>query len=158
MKDEVPAVDTDRHVGERHHFLDLTGGGDVNTVERRRRRYDQHRGEGAGADGPLDHRLQRSVGQDVGVVGQEVLVVAEVLADTPQPLADGRLHAGVDERDGPVGDVGPHQRDLAAAEDEVVRQCLAVVEEVVLDLLRAVAQAEDEFPMAVVGVVLHDVP
>src|SRR5439155_19916788 len=51
------------------------------------------------------------------------------------------------------------QLDVAAdREDEVVREGLVVVEEVLLDRLRVVTQAEDEVVVPVVGVVAHDVP
>ena len=46
----------------------------------------------------------------------------------------------------------------ALREDEVVRQALAVIQEVVLDDIRAISEAEHEVAMSVVGVVLHDVP
>ena len=46
----------------------------------------------------------------------------------------------------------------ALLEDEVVGPGLVVVEEKVLDRRRAVAEAEHEVGMPVVGVVAHDVP
>src|SRR5262249_14642547 len=46
----------------------------------------------------------------------------------------------------------------AVAQHEVVRQRLVVPEEVLLDRLSAVAEAEDELVEAERGVVLHDVP
>ena len=46
----------------------------------------------------------------------------------------------------------------AAAEDEVVAEGFLVVEEVPLDGVGAVAEAEDEVLVPVVGVVLHQVP
>src|SRR5712692_4256596 len=45
-----------------------------------------------------------------------------------------------------------------AGQNEVIRDAFVVVQEVVLDRVRAVPQAEDEVLMTKVGVVLHYVP
>ena len=52
----------------------------------------------------------------------------------------------IDERDRPIVDVALQELDAPAAvgEDEVVRECFVVVQEVVLDRLGLVAQAHDE--------------
>ena len=55
---------------------------------------------------PIDHVGQRRVGEDVGVVRQEHRLVLDEMAHAAEPLADGRVEAGVDERDAPIGDVG----------------------------------------------------
>ena len=107
------------------------------------------------------YRSSGEVGEPVRVVGQEHLVVREVLANrgaSRSPML--RVQAGVDERDPPVVDVGAQQIDRSAAvrEHEVVRDALVVVEEVVLDLLGAVAEAQDELLVPEVRVVLHQVP
>ena len=96
----------------------------------------------------------------VGVVGEEHLVVAEEALHPAQPFADVRLGSGVDERDPPILDVGAEHLDAAATvgEHEVVGRPLVVAEEELLDLVRAVAEAEDEVLVPVVGVVLHEVP
>ncbi len=106
----------------------------------------------------LHHVVEWQVGQDVGVVGEEHLLVLDVGPDAPQPLADRRVEAGVHEVDRPVPDVGGAQLHLAAAQDEVVGRRLGVVEEVVLDVLGAVAEAQDELLVPEVRVVPHDVP
>jgi hypothetical protein len=55
--------------------------------------------------------------------------------------------------------VGQHGQVLAAlAEDEVVAQRLLVLEEVLLDVVGLVPEAQDEVLVPVVGVVLHQVP
>ena len=71
------------------------------------------------------------------------------------------LHARVDERDAPVGDVAcqrARRPRAAVREHEVVGERLVVVEEVLLDALALVAEAEDEVVVAPRRVVLHDVP
>ena len=46
----------------------------------------------------------------------------------------------------------------ALREDEVVGKAFAVVQEVILDDIAAVTEAENEIAVAVVRVVLHDMP
>ena len=77
-----------------------------------------------------------------------------------EPLPDVRVQAGVDEGDLPVLDVAGQQlhRLAAVREHEVVGDRLVVVEEVVLDGVGLVAEAEDEVLVPVVGVVAHHVP
>ena len=127
-------------------------------MEGRLRRHDQHGGRGVGGGEPVDHGVERRVGQHIGIVGEEVLVGPDVLAHPAQPLADRRLQPGVDERDRPVRHVRIEQLDLTGAHDEVVGFHLAVVQEEVLDHRLAVTEAQDEFLVAVVGVVAHHVP
>ena len=117
-------------------------------------------GDARRADGMFDLHRQRQVGQAVAVVGEELRLVADETFDRLQALADVRREARLDERDLPVVDVAAEQFELLAAfrQDEVVRQALAVVEEVILDDIAAIAQADDEIVVAVVGVVLHHVP
>ena len=100
----------------------------------------------AGGLRALDHRRQVGVRERVAVAGQEVLVVAEVLAHGAQALADVRVQARVDERDVPVVDVRLEQMDLRAAlgQHEVVRHRLAVVRKKLLDGVGLVAEAEHE--------------
>jgi hypothetical protein len=109
---------------------------------------------------PLEELVEGSIGQDVAVVAQEDVLVVEVMAHGPQALADGRVEAGVDEADPPVVDVALEQLDgaAAAAQDEVVRDGLGVAEEVLLDRVGAVPEAQDEVLVAEVRVVAHDMP
>ncbi len=107
----------------------------------------------------LDEVRQRDVRDAVGVVGQEPLLALEVRLHGGEPLADGGREARVDERDGPVVDVGLEQRHLGAAgQHEVVGDRLVVVHEVALDVGGAVAEAQDKVLVPVVGVILHQVP
>ena len=77
----------------------------------------------------VDHVVQRGVRESVAVGREEVLVVSEVRADTPQALADRGLDAGVHERDPPVGDVRRQELHVASTvrEHEVVGERLVVV-------------------------------
>ena len=77
-----------------------------------------------------------------------------------QPLAHVRVVTGVDEGDLPLVDVGAQHLDVAATfrKDEVVRRPLVVAQEEFLDLVRSVAEAQNELVVPVVAVVLHQVP
>jgi hypothetical protein len=158
-EDEVAAVLPDRHLLEGADRVDRVVVAHVEAVERRLRWHREQRPDLVGLRAePGEHVVERHVGEDVGVVGEEHLLVLDVLAHPPQPLADRRGEAGVDERDRPVADVGAQQLDVAAPQHEVVRGRLVVVEEVVLDVVGAVAEAEHEVGVPEVRVVAHDVP
>src|SRR5262249_58917126 len=92
--------------------------------------------------------------------GEEVVGAGEVGGGGEQALGDGRLRTGVDERDAPAGDIATAELDVAPAvrKDEVVGERLVVVEEVVLDDLAPVAEAENEVVVSPRRVPLHDVP
>ncbi len=122
------------------------------------RRHDHHRRTGVPAREGVDHLGQRRVGEHVGVVGEEHLVAVQVVPHPAQPLPDRRLDAGLSERDRPVGYVGGQQLGPPAPQHEVVGRRLLVVEEEVLDVMRPVAQAQDELLVPEVRVVAHHVP
>ena len=129
---------------------------DVERVDRARR---DEAGDLAAFAERVEDRVQGSVGDDVAVVGQEHVLAREVVAHPEQALADEGPGAGVGERDPPVADVGREVLHLASpGEHEVVGHRLVVVEEVVLDHVRPVAETEHEVAVAVVGVVAHHVP
>ena len=111
---------------------------------------------------PIDHVGKRHVGEPVPIGREEHLVVAEVALDGLEALGDRGVGSGVGERDSPVGGLPGQHLDVRAAtvalEDEVVGEGLVVVEEVLLDHLRPVSEAEDELLVAPGGVVPHDVP
>ncbi len=114
-----------------------------------------------GAEG-IDHLVERSIREPVAVGGQELVVVVEIRLDGLQPLADRRLHPGVDERDPPPPDVALEQLDMGlgavSLEHEVVEERLVVVEEVLADDVALVAEAENELRVPPGRVVPHDVP
>ena len=108
----------------------------------------------------LDELVERRVGQGVAVVREEHVVIAEMTAHRAQALADIGEQPGIGEGDPPVFDVRAQhlERLAAAAEHEVVRDRLVIAQEIVLDHLGPIAQAEDEVLVPEVRVVAHDVP
>ena len=127
-------------------------------MEGRLRRHGEQAADRGRRPEPIDHRVQRCVGEHVRVVGQEHVLVLDEVTHPTQPLADRRVEPGVDERDRPVLDVAAEQLDVATAQDEVVAGRLGVGEEEVLDVMRTVAQAQHEVRVSEVRVVAHDVP
>src|SRR6266487_19887 len=163
--EDVPPEDEVAAVDPQPGALDVADAGDqavllVDERERVVRLHAQERGDGVAAAKVGDQLVQGRVGQAVAVAGEEDLLAFEVLARRPQPLADVGLQSGVGEGDPPVVDVAGEQLDLAAAvaQHEVVGDGLVVVQEVLLDHVGLVAEAQDEVPVPVVRVVLHDVP
>ncbi len=159
-EDEVAAVDPDvgpHHVAHGPNPPVRLHRDHVEAVVRAHREKARHRVLLPGAG---DHPREIGIRERVPVVGEEELVVGEVVADGTQPLADRRPRTRIDEGDVPVVDVGLQQVHVSAAvrEDEVVRHRLVVGEEELLDRLGLVAEAEHEVGEAEVCVVLHHVP
>ena len=108
----------------------------------------------------LDQFGQRHVAETVAV-SEEKFLIRNVRQGAPDASAGLRGEAGVEQRDLPVllgmlvviGDL----RRRAEAQRHVARVAL-VIEEIFLDDFGLVAEAEDEFLEAVVGVEFHDVP
>ena len=122
-----------------------------------------HGEEAAGLAGlleQLDHLRQRRIGQPVAVVGEEHLLVLDVLAHGQQALADVAPDAGVDQRHPPVGQLLAEDLHLAARiRDDAVRiGLLPPIEEEFLDGVGLVAEAQHEIAVPVLAVVLHHVP
>src|SRR5437667_10784726 len=88
--------------------------------------------------------VERKIGEAVGVICQEHVLVCQVLLDRLEPLADVRGGRGVDEGDAPSMDVAVQQFQLVATagEDEVVGQTCVVGEERVVYGFRYVAEAD----------------
>ena len=100
-------------------------------------------------------------GQAVAVGAHEGVAVDERF-DPLHASAGHRVGPGIDQRDAEVLLVmGPVVLDFPAArpqgDGEIVAHGL-VIEEVLADDVAAIAQAEDEFAEAVVGIGLHDMP
>ncbi len=95
-------------------------------------------------------------------VARNDVVPVEVRANSLQALTDSRVEPGVDERDPPLFEIPREELDLravrAAVEHEVVEHRSVVGEEVALDDVALVAEAEDELVVAPRRVVAHDVP
>src|SRR4029453_17555094 len=104
--------------------------------------------------------VEWNIGQAVAVVRQKLGIVAEIALDSFQPLANVRVHSGLGERDLPAIDVAAEQPDgpTPFGQLEVGGEALVVVEEVLLDLVPSIPEAEDEFCVPIVGVVPHQMP
>src|SRR5262249_34096486 len=121
-EDEEAAVDPDVGATERVdrvHDAAVIGCDDVVLSPR------LYRDEQPGGPAPFqrcDHVVERSVGEPVAVRRKEDLVVADVPLHPLQPLADGGVHAGVDEGDRPAIDVLSEELDITTSvrEDEIV--------------------------------------
>jgi hypothetical protein len=159
-EDEIPAVDPG------------IGGNDVVDAEDgsvRRPRHEveavvgTNRQKGPDAVGALellDELRQGKIAEPVAVVGEKHLLAGEERLDGLQPLADVRRDPRVNEGDAPVLDILAQQLDPARAvrEHEIVRQALVVIQEIFLDGVALVAEAQDEVGVPEMSVVLHHVP
>jgi len=103
---------------------------------------------------------KRKVGKAVAVVGQKFLFALQILLHHLQAHPDVGIDSGIGEGNAPIVDITVQQFKIlgAARQDKVVRGAFVVVEEVVLDGIGAMPQAENKVLVAEVGVVLHDMP
>lgn len=109
----------------------------------------------------LDHLAQRRVRQTIRIIRQKQIVGAQIIQvffHRLQPHADVGGEPGVREGDLPVVNIGLEQLRLAVFQHKVVGQRFVVIQEVVLDDMGVMAQAQNEFLVAMMGVVLHQVP
>jgi hypothetical protein len=162
LRTEDEEAPVDAHVGATHvvHARDPPIRTALDEMERLGRDDADERSDGVALAEPGDVGVEVEIREPVGVVREKHRLALEMRPDGGEPLADVRLETRIDERDRPVGDVVAEQldRSSALAQPEVVREPLVVVDEVVLDGFGAVPEAEDEVPVPVVGVVLHEVP
>src|SRR6267143_3905229 len=101
------------------------------------------------------------VAQAVAVGKQERVVVLEIAGNALQATTGLGFEAGIGEGDGKIlFVVSTHELDLrfAAKADSEVTIHGFVVQEVVLDHVATISEAENELAHSVVGVHLHDVP
>ena len=108
----------------------------------------------------VDHLVEMHIRQAVAVVGEEVLLVLDVVAHRRETLTDVAPDPGVDQRDAPILlDLG-QELDVRAllGHDAVGEDLRLVVEEELLDDVRLVAEAQHEIAVAVLAVVVHHVP
>ena len=110
-------------------------------VERVLRSHRQECRDLAGRLELLDELVEGSVGEEVAVIREKDLVVADVVPDGFQALADVSVDAGIGEGDLPVLDVGALELEAPAPvrEGEVVRERLVVLQKVALDHVGLVA-------------------
>ncbi len=159
-QDEIAAVHQRARLLQAHHALDLATLAQLDEVEGIGRRDGAEAADRVRGAELLHHVVEVEVGQDVGVVRQEHLLVLQVLAHPEQPAADVGGLAGVDEGNSPVANVRLEQIEGRAAvlEHEVVAHRRVVLEEEALDRLALVAEAENEVLVPEGGVVGHHVP
>src|SRR6267378_2339123 len=101
------------------------------------------------------------VAQAVAVGKQERVVVLEIAGNALQATTGLGFEAGIGEGDGKIlFVVSAHELDLrfAAKTNSEVTVHGFVVQEVILDHVAAISEAEDKLAHSVVGVHLHDVP
>jgi hypothetical protein len=160
--DEEAAVDPDSGGVHGPHVADGTVGIRLDDVRVEVRSDEREHDQLPGSLERPDEVRQVDVGQAVAVGRHEHLVVAEVGLNELQALTDRRPHPRVGERDPPLAAVAVQDLDLGvcsvSVEDEIVEQRLVVVQEVLLDHVALVAQAENELVVPPGGVVAHDVP
>src|SRR5215471_1790994 len=105
--------------------------------------------------------LNVDVAKPVAIGQKESIVIRKIPRYALQSAAGHGFEASIGEADGEILLlVCAHELDVrlpAEADPEIVVHGL-VVQEVVLDHVAAVAEAQNEFPQSVVGVDLHDVP
>ncbi len=107
-----------------------------------------------------DQLVHVGVGQAVAVVGEKHLLAFDLLAHGPQPLADIAPQAGIDQRHTPILLGIAEHLDVAVepGHDAVRERLRPVGEKELLDDVRLVAQAQDEVLVAVLAIVVHQVP
>ena len=134
----------------------------LHDVERVRRGHAEEAGGACPASRKdFDVRIEVEIGEAVGVVGEEHLVAIEVRAAPRRRRSPMLVVSPVSTNVIRQSSMSRLQQvDLAPAlgQDEVVRHALVVLEEELLDLVAAVAEAQDEVLVPEVGVVLHQVP
>jgi len=83
-----------------------------------------------------------------------------MLANREKTLADQRLSACVGKRDSPVREVLAEKLDIPSTlrQNKVVGKRSTMIQKESLDCLALMAQAQNEVLVAIVGVVLHQVP
>jgi len=108
----------------------------------------------------IDQVGKWQVSKAIAVIGEKDLFAVEIGLNRHKPLPNVRRGARVDKSDTPVIDIRVFQVELLTAvrEGKVVGKTLIIVEEVVLDHVRLVAEANDKVLVAEVGVVFHEMP
>src|SRR5262245_21871630 len=161
LEDEEAPVDPQPRVLSVPDVVNQPGIVDVDDVERVGGPHGQKARGHVVATEVIEIRRQVQIGEAVGVVGHEhVVVVTQEALHGLQALPEVRVQAGVDERDPPVLDVATEDLDVLATlrEHEVVGQTLVVVQEVLLDRVTAKAEAENEVVVPEVRIILHQMP
>jgi hypothetical protein len=103
---------------------------------------------------------KRQIGKTVGVVGEEDFLAGNVFLNGFEALADIGIDSGIREGDFPVVSVSVEELDVSYAgfQHKIVGETLVVIQEIVLNEIRAVTQAKNKILVTVVSVIFHDVP
>ena len=106
------------------------------------------------------HFRKRHVGETVRVVREKNLFSGDQVLYGPQALSDEGAESRIDESDSPIFNVALNEIHFPAAsrQNKVIRNAFVVVEEVILDFISLVAEAENEILVPKMGIVFHDVP
>src|SRR5579862_2155636 len=108
----------------------------------------------------VNDRREIEIAEAVSVVGEKRFFAAQIFFHRAKALSDIRFDARIRKGDFPVVNVAIGKLELAAAigKHEVVGEALIVIQEILLNCVAAIAQAQNKIAMAEVRVVLHYVP
>ena len=108
----------------------------------------------------LYHVRQWRIGQTIAVIGEEDFFVSHEMFHRHQAFADIAPDSRVDQRDAPIRRRFPDDFHLLSEirNNAIITGRLIVAQKIIFDDIRLIAETEDEIPMAVLAVVLHDVP
>src|SRR5277367_5192255 len=100
------------------------------------------------------------VGKTIAVVGKELIVLFEVFLDCFQALSDIGMDSRIRKGDPPIMDVGVEKLKIlpTTRQDKIIRSALIVIQEVILDCVGPVPQAQNKVLVPKVGVILHYMP
>ena len=159
-ENEITPVDPHLGFVARAHCADRAALVETRQMKRDGRMNGDEAGDLSALLESLDHFRQGGVGQAIAVVGEKIFVILHELADGEQTLTDVAPYSGVDQRYTPIRRALAQQLDLVAKlrDRAVAVGDLTIVQKVILHNVRLVAEAQDEIPMTILAVVLHDVP
>ena len=109
----------------------------------------------------INHLRQRRVRQTVAVVGEEDLLVLNEMPYTATSRSPMLRHIPVSTSVTRQSGGRSPRISTFLPKSEITQslvRCLLVVQEVVLDDVRLVTEAQDKIPMPILAVILHDVP
>src|SRR6266700_6254545 len=109
---------------------------------------------------PSDHIRQRCIGQSVAIVREKDFLVLDKMPDRNEAFANIAPSSGIHERYSPIHREIANDLNLLAKirNDAVAIGRLSIVQEKLLDNIGLISEAKDEIAMAVLTVILHDVP
>src|SRR5215831_9644775 len=108
----------------------------------------------------IDHVVQRCVSQSIAIIGEKDLIVLNEMFHCHQSLPDIAPSSRVYKRNPPIRRKLTQDLHLLTEirDNAVAVGGLLVVKEIILDDVCLVAEAKDEILVAVIAVILHNVP